>query len=60
MDYYFDVRDDININEIENKLAKMIRQHKCESDKIINKINVITKENINIFNILIYFGEYEK
>ena len=50
LDYHFDVRGDININEINNKLDKMIRKYNYEKDKISNKINIITKENI--FEIL--------
>ncbi|MDW7727852.1 MAG: Coenzyme F420 hydrogenase/dehydrogenase, beta subunit C-terminal domain [Candidatus Methanoperedens sp.] len=46
MDYCFDVRYGINLNEIENKLDKMIFEYKYERDKIINKINAVTKENI--------------
>ena len=49
-DYYFDVRDGININEINNKLDKMIQEYTCEKDIIINKMDFITKESI--FDIL--------
>jgi len=46
LDYHFDVRGDISINKINNKLDKMIRKYNCEKDKIINKMDTITKENI--------------
>ena len=50
LDYHFDVRDGININEIDDKLDKMILKYKYERDKILNKMDVVTKENI--FDIL--------
>jgi len=50
LDYYFDVREGININEIGDKLNKMILKYKYERDKILNKMGVVTKENI--FDIL--------
>ena len=46
LDYHFDVRDGININEINNKLDKIILKYKHETDKILNKMDVVTKENI--------------
>lgn len=52
VDYFFDGRDSIDINEINNKLDKMIRSYQYEKTKIINKMNILNKGNI--FDI---FGE---
>ena len=49
-DYCFDARDGINTNEIDDKLNKMIREYECERNKIITKMDSITKENI--FDVL--------
>ena len=46
LDYFFDGRDSINIDEINKKLDKMIRNYKYERTKIINKMNILNKENI--------------
>ena len=49
-DYCFDVRDGININEINDKLDKMIREYTYEKDIIINKMKLIKEDSI--FDIL--------
>lgn len=46
VDYFFDGRDSIDINEINNKLDKMIRSYQYERTKIINKMNILNKGNI--------------
>ncbi|NQE52426.1 Coenzyme F420 hydrogenase subunit beta [ANME-1 cluster archaeon GoMg3.2] len=46
LDYFFDGRDNIDIDEINNKLDKMIRNYKYEREKIINKMNILNKGNI--------------
>jgi coenzyme F420-reducing hydrogenase beta subunit/polysaccharide pyruvyl transferase WcaK-like protein len=52
LDYFFDCRNDTNINEINNRLDKMIRNCKYEREIISDKMNILNKENI--FDI---FGE---
>jgi len=46
LDYFFDSRSHIEINEINNKLEKMIRNYKHERENIVNKMIVINKRNI--------------
>ena len=49
--YFFDCRDGININEINDKIDKLVQNYKYEKKKIIYKINSMQKENI--FDIFI-------
>ena len=51
LDYFFDGRDSINIDEINNKQDKMIRNYKYEREKIINKMTDISNKG-NIFDML--------
>ena len=46
LDYIFDCRADVDINEITGKLDKIMRDHNYEKESIINKINILNKENI--------------
>jgi len=46
IDYFFDGRDRIDIDEINNKIDKLIGNYKYESEKIIDKMNAVSKENI--------------
>jgi colanic acid/amylovoran biosynthesis protein len=55
-DYFFDVRDNIYIDEINNKIDKLMRAYKYEREKIIDKMNAVRKENV--FDIV--FGSTEK
>jgi len=46
LEYFSDCRGSVDIDEIGNKLDKMIRSYKCEREKIINKMNIlINKES---------------
>ena len=51
MDYFIDCRHTLDINEIDNKSDKMIKNYKNERNKIINKMRTLKKENI--FDVLI-------
>ena len=51
MDYFVDCRHTLDINEIDNKSDKMIKNYKNERNKIINKMRTLKKENI--FDVLI-------
>lgn len=46
IDYFFNGRDRIDIDEINNKIDKLIGNYKYESEKIIDKMNAVSKENI--------------
>lgn len=51
LDYFFDCRNEININRIGSKIAKMMQNYKFEREKIVKKMTVVNKENIfAIFN----------
>jgi len=50
LDYFFDCRDGMNIDEIGDKIDKLVKNYKYENKKIIYKINSMQKENI--FDIL--------
>jgi colanic acid/amylovoran biosynthesis protein len=58
LDYFFDGRDSINIDEINKKLDKMIRNYKYEREKIINKMTDISNKG-NIFDMLFYSTKKE-
>ena len=46
LDYFSDCRSNINIDEMGNKLEKMMQDYKHEGERIINKMNIlINKEN---------------
>lgn len=51
LDYFFDCRDGMNIDEIGDKIDKLVKNYKYENKKIIYKINNMQKENI--FDILL-------
>jgi len=44
LDYFFDCRNGIDINEIKSKTDKMMRNYKYEREKIIKKTNIISKK----------------
>lgn len=46
LDYFFDGRDDIDINVINEKLDKMVQYFKHEREKITSRMNVLDKRNI--------------
>ncbi len=46
LDYFFDVRNDINVNEMINKLEKMAHNHEYEKEKIIQILNKANMKNI--------------
>lgn len=46
LDYFFGVRDSIDINEINDKIDKMIQSCEYEREKIIGKMNIINRENV--------------
>ena len=50
LDYFFDCRNGMNIDEIEDKINKLVQNYKYGKKKIIYKINNMQKENI--FDIL--------
>lgn len=51
LDYFFDCRDGMNIDEMGDKIDKLVKNYKYENKKIIYKINSMQKENI--FDILL-------
>ena len=51
LDYFFDVRDKMNVDEMVSSLDKLIQNFKYEKEKIINKMNILNKKNI--FNIFV-------
>lgn len=52
LDYFFDVRNEIDIDEIGGQLNKLVNNWRHEKEKITSKMNSLIKENI--FDI---FGE---
>jgi len=46
LDYFYDCRNNIDINEINNSLDKMTGNYRCEGEKIIKNVNVLRKRNI--------------
>ncbi len=52
LEYFFDCRNNIGIDEIEDKLDKMMRNHKQEREKIINKMMDISANEEDIFDML--------
>ncbi len=46
LDYFFDCRNGMNIDEIDDKINKLVQNYKYEKKKIIYKINSMQKENI--------------
>ncbi len=52
LDYFFDCREDIDIDEIISKLNKMMKDLEFEKKKIISKIQYFGKKN-NIFDLFL-------
>ena len=51
LDYFFDCRNGMNIDEIDDKIDKLVQNYKYEKKKIIYKIN--NKQKENIFDIFV-------
>lgn len=50
LEYFFDIRNNMYVDELNTKLNRLLFTFKCESENIINKLDLHTKENIfNIF-----------
>ena len=45
-DYCFDVRNNLNTDEMFNKLDRLIHNYKHEREKIIDKVNILQSSNI--------------
>ncbi len=60
LDYYFDIRFQLNLDKISNAIYKMIKDWKVESQKISKCMNKIMKYNIfnNLFNNEIKVNQY--
>ncbi len=46
IDYFFDCGNNINVNEISDKLDNMIQNYKHERKRIVDKMNILDQENI--------------
>lgn len=46
LEYFLDIRNNMYADDLNTKLNRLISSFKCESENIINKLDLLTKENI--------------